>query len=489
MTLKRWTFLNDLRLKFEFFLQRRRQSAASKRAPMTEKEEKELEKRRQSEILTYESLRLFLTLLFCAVASPAAWSELRVDVTQGHVAPTPIALTPFYGQSQTLASFGHQLSEVISADLESSGLFKAIDPSAFIQDRDSLRQGPKFEAWRILNTQLLMKGNVSRMADGRLRVEFRLYDVIREQQMTGVAFFTNEKSWRRIAHKISDAIYKRVTGEDGYFDTQIVYVAQTGPATKRVKRLAIMDQDGENHQYLTKGNSLVLTPRFSPAMQDLAYLDFQQRKPQVFILRLGTPQKFLLGHFPGMTFAPRFSPDGSHVVMSLARDGATSLYTMNLMTKSVRKITEPKGQTIDTSPCYSPDGSYIAFNTDRSGVRSQIYVMKADGTEMQRISYGEGSYRTPVWSPRGDLIAFTKMYKGRFYIGVMKPNGEGERLIATGWLVEDPAWSPNGRVLMFTRANRQGRSRIHTIDLTGRNEREIKTPTDAAGAAWSPLIP
>jgi TolB protein len=414
---------------------------------------------------------------------------MRIDVTEGHVAPTPIALTAFYGQSQALASFGQQLTQVITTDLESSGLFKAIDPRAFIQNRDSLRKGPRFDSWRVLNTQLLMKGDVSRMADGRLRVEFRLFDVIREKQMEGLAFIVTEKNWRRIAHKISDAIYQRVTGETGYFDTRIVYVSQTGPANKRIKRLALMDQDGENHHYLSNGQTLVLTPRFSPAMHDIAYLDFQKRQAHVFILRLGTGQKYLLGNFPGMTFAPRFSPDGSSIVMSLAKNGATSLYAMNLVTKSVTRLTEAKGQMIDTSPCYSPDGAFIAFNTDRSGQRSQIYVMGSDGSDMQRISYGQGSYRTPVWSPRGDLIAFTKMYKGQFYIGVMKPNGEGERLIATGWLVEDPAWSPNGRVIMFTRGDRQGRSRIHTIDLTGRNEREIKTPTDAAGAAWSPLIP
>lgn len=432
--------------------------------------------------------KLFVALMAFLVCK-TVHSEMRIDVTEGHVAPTPIALTPFYGENQSLGTFGQQITQIVTADLESSGLFNAIDPRAFIQTRESLQKGPQFDAWRVINTQLLMKGNVSRVADGRLQVEFRLYDVIQEKQMLGLSFFMTEKNWRRVAHKIADAIYKRVTGEEGYFDTRIVYVSQTGPANRRVKRLAIMDQDGANHQYLSDGRSLVLTPRFSPTLQNIAYLDFQKRQPHVFILNTGNNQKNLLGNFPGMTFAPRFSPDGNSVVMSLARDGATALYSMNLVTKQIFRLTKTTGQMIDTSPCYSPDGAYIAFNTDRSGARSQIYVMGADGSNMQRISYGEGSYRTPVWSPRGDLIAFTKMYKGQFYIGVMKPNGEGERLIATGWLVEDPAWSPNGRLIMFTRGNRQGRSRIHTIDLTGRNEREIVTPTDAAGAAWSPLIP
>lgn len=434
-------------------------------------------------------LKAFLVFLLCFFCVPPAQSELHVHITEGHRAPTPLAITPLYGETQGLASFGQHIARVITDDLESSGLFKALNPHAFIQDRDSLRQGPQFEAWRLLNAHFLVTGDVFRMADGRLRVSFRLYDVIREQQMEGRAFFAVDKEWRRVAHKIADALYKRVTGEDGYFDTRIVYVAQTGPATRRVKRLAIMDQDGANHRYLSQGRTLVLTPRFSPTLHRIAYLDFQKRRPHVFLLNLDTGQKHLLGNFPGMTFAPRFSPDGTRVVMSLAKNGVTSLYTMDLLTRSSQRLTNSEGQMIDTSPCYSPDGSRIVFNTDRSGGRSQLYVMQADGTGMQRISFEKGSYRTPVWSPRGDLIAFTKIYKGQFYIGVMKPTGEGERLLAKGWLVEDPAWSPNGRVLMFTRGNRQGRARLHTIDLTGYHERELPTPTDAAGAAWSPLIP
>jgi TolB protein len=311
--------------------------------------------------------------------------------------------------------------------------------------------------------------------------------VVTEKQMEGLAFLGTQEEWRRIAHKISDAIYKRVTGEEGYFDTKIVYVSQVGPSKKRVKRLAIMDQDGAGHRYLTSGQSIVLTPRFAPNLHQITYLDFQSGRPRVWIMNTGTQKKELVGNFPGMTFAPRFSPDGQNMVMSFAKDGNTSLYAFNLATREAKRLTS--GPVIDTSPSYSPDGSQICFNSDRGG-RTQIYVMDKDGGNAQRISFGDGSYRTPVWSPRGDLIAFTKITDGAFYIGVMKPDGSGERLLAKGWVVEDPCWSPNGRVLMFTRQDRSGgSSRVYTIDLTGNNERLVETPTDGAGASWSPLIP
>ena len=413
-------------------------------------------------------------------------AELRIDITQGQVAPTPIAITSFYGDNDALANMGREIAQVVSSDLESCGLFKPLDSAGFIQDRESLRKGPRFAEWRVINAQILVKGEMTQMVDGRIRLDFRLYDVVSETQMEGLSFFTTQKNWRRIAHKIADAIYKRVTGELGYFDTRIVYVAQTGPVKKRIKRLAIMDQDGANHRYLTDGGTLVLTPRFSPNLHEITYLDFAKRKAHVYLMRLMTGQKFILGNFQGMTFAPRFSPDGQTILMSYAQEGNTSLFSMHLQSKAVKRLTA--GPVIDTSPCFSPDASQIVFNSDRGG-RTQLYIMSAGGGNAERISFGEGSYRTPVWSPRGDLIAFTKRVGSQFYIGVMKPDGSGERLLTSGWLVEEPSWAPNGRVILFTREETRGRSRLYSIDLTGHNEREIKTPTDASGGTWSPLIP
>ena len=433
-----------------------------------------------------------LTMLLVAIAAisaskvASAQDGLRIDITQGTMKPMPIAITDLFGSNPNDQTVGANVSRVVSADLERSGLFKPIDPKAFIQTPESLRVQPRFGDWRVINAQALVSGTAETQADGRLRVEFRLWDVYGEQQMTGLAYFTQPENWRRVAHIIADAIYKRLTGEDGYFDSRIVYVAESGPYDRRVKRLAIMDQDGENHRYLTDGSYIVLTPRFSPSTQEITYLSYYNNRPRVYLFNIDTGQQEVLGDFPGMTFAPRFSPDGNRVIMSMAQNGNSEIYTMDLRTRKVQRLTN--NPAIDTSPSYSPDGSQITFNSDRGGSQ-QIYTMNADGSNVQRISHGQGKYGTPVWSPRGDLVAFTRISGGTFYIGVMHPDGSGERMLTQGYLVEGPTWSPNGRVLSFFRESEQGQPKLYTIDLTGTNERMLVTPLDASDPAWSPLIP
>lgn len=417
-------------------------------------------------------------------------AELVIDVTSGRIEPMPIAVTDFYGATPHLAELGAQLTKIISDDLESCGLFKPLDKMSFIQSPAQLRDHVRHADWRLINAQTLVRGEVRQLPDGRLRVEFRLFDVISEKQMEGLAFPYDPRLHRRIAHKIADAIYKRVTGDEGYFDTRIVYVSQTGPLTNTRKRLAIMDQDGANPRLLSSGDTSVLTPRFSPNGQEIAYLEFSRQRnmaPHVYRMQLSSLQRQLVGNFKGMTFAPQYSPDGKNVVMSFAAGGRTSLYKMNMITRTVQRLTD--SPLIDTSPCYSPDGTKIVFNSDRGG-KPQLYVMSADGGEAERISFGQGRYMTPVWSPRGDLIAFTKQNAGTFYIGVMRPDGTGERLIAQGYVVEDPCWSPNGRVIMFTRMDRSGKSKIYSVDIAGYNERMLPTPAgaEARGPSWSPPL-
>jgi TolB protein len=432
-----------------------------------------------------------MVIFVIALAAASAHADLRIDITRGTVQPMPIAVVDFYGQQPNDAQNGSNIVGVLAADLERSGLFKPIDKKAFIQTPDSLRTMPRFGDWRVINAQALVSGVVTTEPDGRLRVEFRLWDVFAEQQMIGEAVTSTQENWRAIAHKVADEIYKRITGEDGYFETRIVYVGESGPLSKRIKRLAIMDQDGENNRYLTDGGNLVLTPRFSPSTQDITYLSYRNNRPRVYLLNIETGQQEVLGDFPGMTFAPRFSPDGTKVVMSLAVNGNSDIYEMDLRTRRVRKLTD--NPAIDTGPCYSPDGSQIAFESDRGGSQ-QIYVMNADGGNPHRISFGQGKYGTPVWSPRGDLIAFTHIKGGVFYIGVMHPDGSGEREITQGYLVEGPTWAPNGRVLAFFKQSPAatngsgGQVRLFSIDITGYNERELLTPTDASDPAWSPLI-
>ncbi|HEY7689471.1 MAG TPA: Tol-Pal system beta propeller repeat protein TolB, partial [Dongiaceae bacterium] len=402
-----------------------------------------------------------LVALVLAISLPVR-AELRIDITSGEVNPLPIAVTDFQGGTAQAGDLGAQMSSVIAADLESSGLFRPIDKAAFIQTGAQLQGVPRFADWRLINAQALVSGVVQQQPDGRLRVEFRLWDVLAEQQMAGLALTAPASNWRRIAHRVADSIYSRLTGEDGYFDSRIVYVSETGPATNRVKRLAIMDQDGFGHKFLTNGKNLVLTPRFSPSTQEITYLSYVNDRPRVHLLNLETGQQEVLGDFPGMTFAPRFSPDGRRVVMSLASGGNTEIYTMDLGTRQTNRLTNSPG--IDTSPSFSPDATRIVFNSDRGGSQ-QLYVMDSGGGGVARISFGEGRYGTPVWSPRGDLIAFTRMFGGEFYIGVMRPDGSGERMLTNGFLVEGPTWSPNGRVISFFRQDGGGSAtRLYTID-------------------------
>jgi TolB protein len=433
---------------------------------------------------------LLLFTAFAAVfAANGARAALEIDITQGYVAPLPIAIADLYSGEPTTAQVGKDISSVVSADLERSGLFKPIDQRAFLQDASGLQATPNYSSWRKINAQALVTGRVETLPDGRLNVQFRLWDVFAEQYMVGVQYTTPPQNWRLAAHLIADQIYKRLTGEDGYFATRIVYVAESGPADRRIKRLAIMDQDGANHQFLTSGESLVLTPRFSPTQQEITYLSYVNNRPRVYLYNIDTGQQEVLGDFPGMTFAPRFSPTGNRVTMSLAENGNTDIYVMDLRTRRSKRLTSHP--SIDTSPSYAPDGDRLVFNSDRSG-RQHLYVMNDDGSDVKRITFSSGSYATPVWSPRGDLIAFTKISGGKFSIGVMRPDGSGERILTEGFHNEGPTWAPNGRVLMFWRKipgsdGRGDRTELWSVDLTGYNEREIITPGQASDPAWSPL--
>ncbi|MGA8293602.1 MAG: Tol-Pal system beta propeller repeat protein TolB [Rhodoplanes sp.] len=413
-----------------------------------------------------------------------AHAVLSIDVTQGNVQPLPIALPDFVAGSPADFEQARAITQIINADLKRSGLFAPIDPSAYLEKITTIDTVPRFPDWRAINAQGLVTGRITRQPDGRLKAEFRLWDVVGGAQLTGQQYFTSPDNFRRIAHIIADAIYERLTGEKGYFDTRIVFIDETGPKDRRIKRLAVMDQDGANVRYLTRGEDLVLTPRFSPTTQEITYMSFGQGEPRVYLLNVETGQREIVGNFPGMTFSPRFSPDGQRVIMSLEQGGNANLFVMDLRSKATTRLTDTPA--IDTAPCYSPDGSRICFESDRGG-RQQIYVMPAGGGMGQRISFGDGAYSTPVWSPRGDYIAFTKQAANGFGIGIIRPDGSGERLLTEGYHNEGPTFAPNGRVLMFFRDPGNGPS-LFTIDVTGRNEQRIATPSFASDPAWSPLL-
>ena len=424
---------------------------------------------------------------------------IKVDITRGNLNPLPIAISSLSVDKTSLTEFkkvlkidevGLEIAKVVENNLRKSGLFNPLNRDAFLQKPDIAHLKPRFEDWSLIKAQALITGKVS-FKDDKMRVEFRLWDVLAAKEIMALAFTTVPDNWRRVGHIITDKVYERLTGESGYFDTRIIYVSEKGPKTKRVKKLAIMDQDGFNAKYLTLGNELVLTPRFNPTNQMVTYLSYFKNLPRVYLLDIETGVQEVVGDFPGMTFAPRFSPDGKKIIMSFAKDGNSEIYTMNLENRIVEKITNHS--SIDTSPSFSPNGKFIAFNSDRSGYQ-QIYTMRSDGKNVKRISFGKGIYGTPVWSPRGDLIAFTKMHKGKFFIGVMRIDGTGERLLTENFYQEAPSWSPNGRVLVFYRETKSGSkgegfsASLWSIDITGYNERKLKTKTDASDPSWSSLL-
>ncbi len=419
--------------------------------------------------------------------------SLEVTLTQGTVKPTPIAVTELYSKDTQLTKVGKNISGLISDNLERSGLFLPIDKRSFIQDSESLSNKPRFEDWKLIKAQHLVSGKIS-SNNNKISVEFRLFDVFQQKQIVGKKYETTEKNWRRVAHIISDSIFKNITGEGGFFDTRIVYVAETGPKDNKQKRLAIMDQDQANHRFLTDGSYLVLTPRFSPNSQKITYMSYVKRdKPRVYIFDIETGKQEIVGEFPGMTFAPRFSPDGSKIIMSYTDPniGNSEIYILDLKTRISKRITN--NSAIDVSASFSPSGKEIVFNSDRSG-RRHLYVTDLKNRDVKRISREKGSYYTPVWSPRGDMIAFTKQEGGQFYIGVMETDGSNERMIAKSFHVEGPTWAPNGRFLMYFKEERTaedgsgGESSLYSIDLTGFNERKVITPIGGSDPAWSPLM-
>jgi TolB protein len=379
------------------------------------------------------------------------------------------------------------LARVIAADLQGTGLFREIPSSAYISSVSDFGAAIQYPDWKAINTEALVTGAVNVSGDN-LTVKFRLYDIFSGVELgNGLQFQGTTEGWRRMAHKVADAVYSRITGESGYFDSRVVFVSETGPKNKRLKRLAVMDYDGAGVKYLTDSRSLVLAPRFSPTGDRVLYTSYETGFPRIYVLDVGNVQRRVLESTQGtMSFAPRFAPNGQTVVYSQAKGSNTDIYTMDIASGRATRLTS--APSIETAPSYSPDGNSIVFESDRSGTQ-QLYVMSANGGDPKRISFGEGRYGTPVWSPRGDLVAFTKQSKGRFHIGVMRLDGSEERLLTASFLDEGPTWAPNGRVIMFHRETQgaSGRSTLYSVDITGRNLRPVRTPEGGSDPSWSPL--
>ncbi|WP_425045906.1 Tol-Pal system beta propeller repeat protein TolB [Primorskyibacter sp. S87] len=436
-------------------------------------------------------VNLFLSVgLGAAFLIPQAEAQngpLRLEITEGVIEPLPYAVPDFVPDSSAAANVSRDLSRVIAADLSGTGLFREVPSSAFISQITDFNAPIQFADWKAINAQALVTGAVS-VSGNRLTVRFRVWDVFSGAELgNGLQFAGTTEGWRRMAHKVADAVYGRITGESGYFDSRVVFVSESGPKNERRKRLAIMDYDGANVQYLTDSAAIVLAPRFSPTGDRVLYTSYESGFPRIYVLDVGQVRRRVLDTQDGaMSFAPRFSPDGQTVVFSLSAGGNTDLFSMDI--GSGRRTRLTSAPSIETAPSYSPDGSQIVFESDRSGSQ-QLYVMPASGGEAKRISFGSGRYGTPVWSPRGDLIAFTKQSKGRFHIGVMRTDGSEERLLTASFLDEGPTWAPNGRVIMFTRETQgaQGRASLYSVDISGRNLKPVRTPDGGSDPSWSPL--
>ncbi len=434
--------------------------------------------------------KFIFSLVFSFLTFLNATAELHIDIDSGTINPIAIAIMKFDGNTIELKEIGGKISSVIKSNLKRSGLFKPLSDQSFIDKKQDIKTIPNFQNWAVINAQALLYGNLTEQKQGKIRVEFHLWDIIARQRIEGQALITEKNNWRRIAHIISDYIYKKMTGDNGYFDTRIVYVAETGSKLNRTKRLAVVDQDGANIKYLTSGKIQTTTPVFSNNSQKIAYVTYFNKIPRVYIFDIETGEQELIGNFPGMSFAPRFSPDDKNIIMSIASDGNSDIYEMKLKNKKLTKLTSHSA--IETAPSYSPDGKKIAFVSDRSG-RPQIYIMDRNGNNVRRISFGDGQYGDVAWSPRGDFLAFVKIKQNKFYIGLMLEDGTDERLIASGYMVESPTWSPNGRRIIYyeQQPTKDGQDKllIKSIDITGYNKETLKLPTNASDPAWSPTLP
>lgn len=438
-------------------------------------------------------LRKILSLfVFCFFVASPAFAELKVDIIAGATEPISVAVQKFETVGKVSSDDAAMIREVVENDLKSTGLFRIVSHDA-LPEFVEMGNMPDFNLWMAVKAQVLVQAKLTAEADGKYNLEFYVWDVNGKEQIEAQSLVASKKSARRLAHIMADAIYERLTGEIGYFDTQIVFIAETGPVHNRVKRMAIMDQDGYGLRYLSDKKTFVMSPHFSPNMQTIVFLSFKDDDPMVWTLDLDTGEQRRLGQFGGMNFAPRFSPDGTKIALSLVKNGITHIYEYDIESKSLKQLTF--GNSLNTSPSYSPDGKKLAFNSDRSG-NQQIYVLDLESGEVERLTYGAGRYATPAWSPDGQFIAFTKMADDTFYIGIMDPRGRNEKILAGGWYMEAPSWAPGSRRVVYYETERaldgiERISHIRSVDITGRNVYEIELPEDVNGVepTWSPRLP
>ncbi len=417
----------------------------------------------------------------------AAQAPLRIEITEGVIEPMPFAAPAFVADTPAAEDLAARITQVMVDDLVGTGLFREIPRQAHLGRIGNFDAPVQFADWRAINAQALITGAVGVNGDA-VSARFRLWDVFAQAPLgEGLRFDGSTATWRRLAHKVADAVYSRLTGEGGYFDSRVAFVTESGPKATRRKAIAVMDYDGANPVTLTDGSALALGPSMARSAQQILFTGYESGKPAVYLIGAGGGGRRAMASTGEISLAGGFAPNEAQALFSVSKGGASNIYLVDLGSGQARALTQ--GSAIDTAPTFSPDGGQIVFESDQGGTQ-QLYVMPAGGGAGVRISFGEGRYATPQWSPRGDLIAFTKIVGGRFHIGVMRPDGSGERLLTASYLDEGPSWAPNGRVLMFYRETpgEAGGPQIYTVDISGRNLRRVPTAGFASAPSWSGLL-
>jgi TolB protein len=390
--------------------------------------------------------------LLGALSLPA-FGQFRVEVTGVGLTQLPIAIAAFRGN----AGAPQQIAAIVQADLERSGQFRAIDAAGAALDETSR---PDVTPWRQKGADSLAAGSVTRLADGRYDVRFRLWDVVRGQDLGGQSYAVTTGDLRLAAHRIADFIYEKLTGEKGIFSTRIAYVTKAGARYN----LWVADADGENPQSALASPEPIISPAWSANGAQLAYVSFESRKPVVYVHSVAGGQRRLVANFRGSNSAPAWSPDGGTLAVTLSREGGSQLYTIPAAGGEPRRLTQSAG--IDTEPVYSPDGRSIYFVSDRGGA-PQIYRMSASGGNPERVTF-TGSYNiSPALSPDGRWLAYISRISGAFKLQVMELGGGTVNSITDTTADESPSFAPNGRLIVY--ATRQGgREALMTTTLDGK---------------------
>lgn len=440
-------------------------------------------------------MKLFKNLLCLAIIlySQICQATLQVDVSGGNFDPIPIYFGAFAGSQE----LGVNFMAVIEKDLVNSGLFKSLNSGEY----KLLAKQPNFHKLRSMGADYVAGGKIAYNKNEEITLELYVWNAATGHLVIGHRLNGKMHGWRQLAHIAADMIYSNLTGEKPYFTSKILFIDETGPIDNRLKKVAIMDQDGANVAYLTNGEHLTVTPKIAPDRQNVVYTAYIDDSPHTCLQQLKTGARTIVEQSTNGTIAPNFSPDGNGLVMGKLRDNGTAnlfllnIQSMNNMLKSqgaqtkavhgeanMRQLTY--GNNIDATSSFSPDGKQLVFSSDSSG-RQQLYIMKIDGSAKKQLSTGSGSYSTPVWSPRGDYIAFTKKEHGQFSIGICRTDGSEERLLSSGFHSERPCWAPNGRSLIFFKESAAGHSRLYSIDIMNQKERLLTTPHDASDPDWS----